>query len=204
MIDSGRQPDLESPGAPEEPRSPGDGLLLVGHSWTRRSVARHIGATPAEVVANPHLLRIDSPVSYEEAYPAFQFDEQGIRVDVAVTGLLIRRRVPDDLACDWFFRPNPAASGASPLAWLDNGGTLDRLLEGLPTPARPLPGAPRADDGIADQVEAWIRQSERSRARVAGAGRAEDRWRAFRERSEGAEATPAVKELIRALIRSHG
>lgn len=181
-----------------------DGLLLIGHCWTRARVARHIGAQPAEVAASPHLLRIDAPIAYEEAYPVFQFQPSGLRVDVAVTGLLIRRRVSDDRACDWFFRPNPAVGGTTPLLWLDKGGSLDRLLVGLPEPTRPLPGRAPADDGLADQVEAWIRQSERSRIGIAGAGRGDDPWVAFRERSQGAEAAPAVKELIRTLLRAAG
>jgi len=146
------------------PRRPLDGLLLVGHSWTAARVARHLGITTPAVAAHPHLLRIGGPLCLEEAYPCLQFEDEGIRVDVAIIGMLARRRVTDDEVCDWLVRPNPALAGTAPLTWLEVIGSLEPLLMALPEPTRPLPGGAPDDDGTPEQVESWIRQGARSSA----------------------------------------
>lgn len=177
-------------GRPDRPR---DGLLLIGHCWTRAQVAHHLAITPDAAASHPHLIRIYGPLCYDAAYPCLQFDEAGVRLDVAVIGLLARRRVPDDLVCDWLVRPNPRLGGASPLTWLDNVGSVQPVLEALPEPTRPLPGRLHPDDAAGEQVASWVRRAEGSDP----LGRAP--WSELRERGGGADAGPDVRSLIESL-----
>jgi hypothetical protein len=147
------------------------------------------------VATHPHLLRIGGPLCYDAAYPAFQFDEAGVRLDVAVAGMLARRRVPTDEVCDWMVRPNPGLGGTPPLVWLDTFGSLQPVLEVLPPPSGTLPGGIAFDDGAHDQVAAWIRRQEGS------GGRRSFSWSEVRDRGVGAEAGPHVRDLVESLRR---
>jgi hypothetical protein len=167
-------------------------LVLAGHCWIRLRVARHLGMTSTEVAAHPHLLRIDTPISLEEAYPAVQFDDAGVRPDVAMIGLLARRRVLDDEVCDWLVRPNPLLGGTSPLRWMDSGGSMEPLLGALPEPTRPEPGAARDDAG--EEVATWLRRGGRETA-----GKGPDWWADYRTRGGGADTGPAVRDLLDSL-----
>ncbi len=176
---------------------PPDGVLLVGHSWTTGRVARHLWITPAAVTAHPHLLRIDGSLCLEAAYPCLQFDGEGVRVDVAMIGMLVKRRVTDDEVCDWLVRPNPALAGTAPLVWLDVIGSLEPLLIALPEPTRPHPGGTAADDGTSEQVESWIRRGAHSQA---PGRRGAPAWSDYRERSGGPDPGPAVRAAIDSLL----
>jgi len=178
------------------PRRPPGGLLLVGHSWTTERVARHLGITSAVVTAHPHLLRIGGPLCLEAAYPCLQFEEEGIRMEVAIIGMLAKRRVTDDEVCDWLVRPNPALGGSAPLTWLEVIGSLEPLLMALPQPTRPLPGG-APDEGTREQIESWIRQGARS---PASGRRGASAWSDYRERSGGPDPGPAVRALIDSLV----
>jgi len=176
---------------------PPDGLLLVGHSWTAGRVARHLQITPAAVTAHPHLLRIGGPICLEAAYPCLQFDGEGARIDVAMIGMLVSRRVTDDEVCDWLVRPNPALGGTAPLTWLDVIGSLEPLLMAMPEPTRQHPGGAATGDGISDQVESWIRRGARSQAPGRQGASA---WSDYRERSGGPDPGPAVRAAIDSLL----
>jgi hypothetical protein len=167
----------------------------MGHSWTRATVAAHLGISPQAVATHPHLLRIDGPLCYDAAYPALQFDANGVRLDIAVAGMLARRRVPVDEVCDWLVRPNPRLGATSPLAWLDTFGSLQPVLEALPPPSGTLPSWISLDDGAHDQVAAWIRREEGS------GGRRSFSWSEVRDRGVGAEAGLHVRDLVESLRR---
>jgi hypothetical protein len=174
------------------PRSrPPDGLTLAGHCWIRLRVARHLGISTGRVAAHPHLLRIAAPVCLEEAYPALQFDDAGVRPDVAMVGVLARRRVGDDEVCDWLVRPNPRLGGTPPLRWMDSGGSMEPLLEALPEPTLPFPGSGRDDAG--DEVAAWLRRDGMK------GGRGPEWWAEYRARGGGPDAGPAVRDLLDSL-----
>ena len=179
------------------PIRPSDGLLLVGHSWTTGRVAHHLRITPAAVTTHPHLLRIDGPICLEAAYPCLQFDGEGVRIDVAMIGMLVSRRVPDDEVCDWLVRPNPALGGTAPLTWLDVIGSLEPLLMAMPEPTRQHPGGAATDDGTSDQVESWIRRGARSQAPGQQGASA---WSDYRERGGGPDPGPAVRAAIDSLL----
>lgn len=174
---------------------PSEGLLLIGHSWTRAQVAHHMAIPTDAVAVHPHLLRLGGPLCYDAAYPCLQFDAAGVRLDVAVVGLLAGRRVPDDEVCDWLVRSHPGLGGTAPLTWLDVIGSVQPVLMALPEPVGPLPGKPRHDDGAADQVASWVRRTEESSER-----RPLD-WEAIRSRGVGAEASPEIRDLIDSLRR---
>jgi len=132
-------------------RPPG-GTTLVGPFWTRRRVARHLGIRPADVAGWP-LLAVSSPLGIEEAYPEFQFADVGVRRDVSILATLLRRRVDECAAIDWFFRPNPGLRDIAPLQWLVDRGSFDSVLEALPEPTREVPGGHAGD--IEHARSAW-------------------------------------------------
>ncbi len=183
-----------SPEAPTGRRDrPSDGLLLIGHSWTRAQVSAHMAIPPGAVASHPHLLRLEGPLCYDAAYPCIQFDAMGVRLDVAVVGLLARRRVPTDEVCDWLVRSNPGLGGTAPLTWLDVIGSVIPVLEALPEPSGPLPGTTRPDDGTTDQVASWVRHQEGS------GGRAPIEWDEIQARGGGVDASQEVRDLIDSL-----
>jgi len=155
-------------------------------------VARHLGISPGEVASHPHLLRIDAPICLEEAYPSMQFDGTGVRPDLAMIGVLARRRVDDDEVCDWLVRPNPLLGGTAPLRWMDTGGSMEPLLDALPEPTRPFPGS-RPDDH-SEEVATWLRRDGGS-----AAGRGPEWWAEYRSRGGSADAGPAVRDLLDSL-----
>jgi len=157
-----------------------------------------MGVTPAAVTAHPHLIRLDGPLCFEAAYPLLQFDEEGARLDVGIVGYLARRRVPDDEVCDWLVRANPALGGAAPLTWLDVFGSVQPVLEALPEPVGPGPGALGPDDAISHQVASWVRSREGT------TGRRALRWDEIRKRGGGPDAAPDVRELIDSLRNRRG
>jgi hypothetical protein len=173
---------------------PRDGLLLLGHCWTGLRVARHLGLPLTSVCGHPHLLRLDCPLCTEAAYPEFQFDAEGIRLDVAVAGMLAGRRVADDVVCDWLVRVNPGLDGTAPITWMDTVGSLEPVLRALPEPTGPLPTGSRDEDTSTEQVASWVRRHE-------GAGGHRPSWTEIRSRGGGVDAGPEVRDLIDSLRR---
>jgi len=130
------------------------GRVLVGPMLTLARFAIRIGRSAHWVADQSHLLRIAGPISAGPAYPSFLLDGSTLRLDLCFMGLLLRRRMTDLEGCDWLVRPNPDLGSASPLQWLDSGGGLDRLIDLLPDPTKPLPpGVPRAE--LDDMRRAW-------------------------------------------------
>jgi hypothetical protein len=169
-------------------------LLLIGHCWTGLRVSRHLGLSLPAVCGHPHLLRLDGPLCAEAAFPQLQFDDEGVRLDVAVAGMLARRRVADDVVCDWLVRANPALGGATPLAWMDLIGSLEPVLRALPEPTGPLPSRAPAADSSTDKVASWVRRHE-------GAAGRRPSWADIRSRGGGGDAGPEVRDLIESLQR---
>ena len=187
--------DHTTPAPPTgRPDRPPDGLLLIGNSWTRSEVAQHLAIPLEAVAAHPHLIRLTGPLCYDAAFPCLQFDDEGVRLDVAVVAMLARRRVPDDVVCDWLVRSNPALGGAAPLTWLDVIGSVQPVLEALPDPTGPLPGR-MPDDEAGHHVAGWVRRQEEAE------GRRPVAWDEIRERGAGADAHPHVRALIESLRR---
>jgi hypothetical protein len=91
--------------------------IFVGHFLTRFEAARRAKVGPASLVLRPDLLRIGG-WHLEEVYFAFQFDDHGVRGDLAWVVQGLKRRFPDDAIADWLARPNTELSTLSPLEWL--------------------------------------------------------------------------------------
>ena len=107
-----------------------------------------------DVVADQRLLRLGHPIAFEEVYPAFQFDDDGIRWELEPLLPILRRRMGDHQVADWLIRSNPAFAYRSPLDWLAVTKSLQPVLDALPEPTRPLPGGDdRADRASA--AHAW-------------------------------------------------
>ena len=117
-----------------EPRRAPPGLVLLGPFWTRRRVQRHLHRPADGVTSDLALLRLTSPIGLGEVYPAFQFDDDGVRPDAAMLNLLLHRRVDDLRACDWYAEALPRLGHLSPLDWLLLGGEYEQLLDVLPEP----------------------------------------------------------------------
>lgn len=129
--------------------------MLVGPFLTEGQFARRLGLKAAQIRPQPWLLRVSGKLALEPAYPEFQLDGDGLRLDVAFVALLLKRRLRDVEACDWLVRPIEALQGLSPLKWLEDGGSLRSVVETLPEPTRPMPdAAPRAD--LSDVRRAWL------------------------------------------------
>jgi hypothetical protein len=104
---------------------------LHGHSLTRDEVAQRTGLAPAEVASSPNLVRFGGRWS-QETYPAAQFDASGAPapgiadLTAAVAGLL----PPGDVAA-FVTTPLAALGGRTPIAWLQNGGSVDFLVRSV-------------------------------------------------------------------------
>jgi hypothetical protein len=123
---------------------------------TEREFARRSGLSARSVRRHACIPRIASPLGLGPAYPAFMLDTGGLRLDVAFVTLLLRRRVPDLVACDWLVRRNTALGGRAPLAWIGSGRPLEAAIEALPVPETAR--APRQPQSELEAIrEEWLR-----------------------------------------------
>ena len=107
---------------------PPRGLILHGPFLTRREAALRAGMSPAELQSHPGLLRLAGRIVLQEAYAGFQFDEHGIRDDLAAVVEVFGTAADPWEVCDWITRPNAALGGKPPLTFLDEGGGLQRVI----------------------------------------------------------------------------
>ncbi len=100
--------------------------ILLGHFLTRHEAAKRSGMSGNEVLHRPDLLHIGG-TWLEEAYFGFQFDDLGVRSDLASVVRPLRDRFDDIVIADWLARPNEMLSAYSPLRWLALGGDISRV-----------------------------------------------------------------------------
>lgn len=111
-------------------------LVLQGPFLTRAQAARRAGV-PGDLLSDrPDLLHIRGPFS-QEAYFAFQFDEHGIRPDIARVVHVARAELAELEVADWLVRPNSGLNGSSPLTYLNGHGSVEHVVEVIPH--RPTP-----------------------------------------------------------------
>lgn len=120
---------------------------------TEQRFARSAGMPRLAVRSHRGILRIGCRIGLGAAYPAFQLDEDGLRLDLAFVALLLRRRMSDLDACDWLVRRQPRLGGEVPLEWIGDDRPLERVV-----------GALAQDDELADGSDAvrteWLRLRE--------------------------------------------
>jgi hypothetical protein len=146
-------------GSPRRGGVPPGGRVLLGPFLTGRQLGRQIGAHPRWLCNQEYVLRIDGPVG--PAYPAFQVADDRLRTDVCFMGLLLRRRVDDIAACDWWVRPVPDLGSVSPLVHLDAGRRIQPLIEALPEPTVDVPARSSTPD-LDRARETWLRMRAES------------------------------------------
>ena len=122
-------------------------LILQGPFFTRAQAARRAGV-PAQLLRHrPDLLKVGGGW-LQEVYYAFQFDPDGVRPDIGRVVQCLRGRRPDVEIGDWLARPNRSLHHASPLRFLNSGGSVEEVIavaeSQVPPPAPPT---------IADQLE---------------------------------------------------
>jgi hypothetical protein len=83
-------------------------------------------------------------------------DRDGLRLDLALVTLLLRRRVPDLEACDWLVRRNGELGGRTPLDWVGSGLPLEAAIEALPVPAS-APPVREPQSEVEAIREEWLR-----------------------------------------------
>lgn len=134
--------------------------MLQGPMLTERQFAGRAGMKPRQVRGHRWVLRVSSPIGLGPAYPAFQLDDDGIRLDVAFIALLLRKRMSDLDACDWLTRRHAGLAGESPLAWIIEGLPLERVVAVMPQ-MNAADGGSAADALRAD----WLRLGAEGDAR---------------------------------------
>ena len=91
--------------------------IFIGHFLTRFEAARLARVGTSSITLRPDLLRIGG-WHLEEVYFAFQFDDHGVRRDLAWVVQGLKRRFTDEAIADWLARPNAELGLMSPLDWL--------------------------------------------------------------------------------------
>jgi hypothetical protein len=119
------------------PYRPVGGVTLYGPFLTDRQVAARIGRPGG---FRRSLLYLGCVVGVGRAYPEFQFDDQAQTREVAFLAPLLTRRVSHEEACDWLLRPQPGLAHLSPIVWLAADRDVQRVIDVLPHPSRPVPG----------------------------------------------------------------
>lgn len=130
-------------------------LVLQGPFLTRAQAARRAGISAQVLVHRPDLLKVGGSW-LQEVYFDLQFDRAGVRPDLGrvVQGLKPQRS--DEVLGDWLVRPNRLLGHASPLRYLNGGGSVERVVEAGER-EMPTTKAPR----IADHVESEPPPAER-------------------------------------------
>lgn len=100
--------------------------ILIGHFLLRSEAAQRAGISKEELVRRPDLLHIGG-TWLEEVYFEFQFDEFGVRRDLASVIQPLRLTFDDLTIAEWLARPNELLAGATPLRKLLTGGSVDQL-----------------------------------------------------------------------------
>lgn len=101
--------------------------VLQGPFLTRRQAADRAEVPETVLVHRPDLLKVGSRW-LPEVYFAFQFDRNGVRRDLGSVVQILKRKRSDMEIATWLVRPNSAFDLASPLKYLNSGGSVDRVV----------------------------------------------------------------------------
>lgn len=102
--------------------------VLQGPFLTRSSASRRGHIPPGLITHRPDLLRLGGRW-LEEVYFAFQFDREGVRPEVGSVVQAMKRDHADQQIAEWLVAPNAELGFATPLDYLDCGGSVERVLD---------------------------------------------------------------------------
>ena len=103
-------------------------LLLQGPFLTRTEAARRAGVPARLLLHRPDLLRVGGSW-LQEVYFDFQFDQNGVRPEIGRVVQSLKPQRSDVVIGDWLVRPNRSFGHASPLRYLNTGGSVERVVE---------------------------------------------------------------------------
>jgi len=78
-------------------------IVLVGPSWTRAEAAKCLGIAPGALRARSDILRLEGRW-LEETYPALQFTDHEVRVEVSAVVEFAGSDLPGAAIADWLTR----------------------------------------------------------------------------------------------------
>ncbi|MGZ8754694.1 MAG: hypothetical protein ACXW15_05850 [Acidimicrobiia bacterium] len=104
-------------------------IVLVGPFLTRDEATHDLGCDDECLLHRDDVLRIGARLS-QEVYPAFQFEDHHVRVDIAaVVEMLIGNDVTGAVISDWLVHSNQDLDGTTPLSWLNRRLSVETVLE---------------------------------------------------------------------------
>lgn len=103
-------------------------LVLQGPFLTRAQAARRAGVPGSLLVHRPDLLKVGGSW-LQEVYFEFQFDRDGVRPELGRVVQSLKPKRSDVVIGDWLVRPNRLLGHTSPVRYLHNGGSVERVVE---------------------------------------------------------------------------
>ena len=135
-------------------------LLLQGPFLTRTEAAHRAGVPARLLEHRPDLLRVGGSW-LQEVYFEFQFDRDGVRPEIGRVVQSLKPQRSDVVIGDWLVRPNRSFGHASPLRYLNSGGSVERVVE---VGEREVPAV--AAPSITDQLETELAPAGREPSSV--------------------------------------
>ena len=105
-------------------------VVLVGPFWTRSETASYLGQTPDELLDRTDVLRL-SGRWLEETYPAFQFRDHEIRLEISTVVTEVGEQLTGTAIADWLLRSNPLLGAMSPNDWFNAGLNMKPAITAL-------------------------------------------------------------------------
>lgn len=101
--------------------------VLKGPFLTRAEAAKRGEVSTELITHRPDLLRLGGKW-LQEVYFAFQFDPGGVRPGLGMVVQTLKGEYADQAIAEWLALPHPELGFASPLDFLNAGGTVERVL----------------------------------------------------------------------------
>ena len=138
-------------------------LVLQGPFLTRAQAARRAGVPAQLLVHRPDLLKVGGSW-LQEVYFEFQFDPDGVRPELGRVVQSLKPKRSDVVIGDWLARSNRSLGHASPLRFLNSGGSVERVIE-VGEREVPTIASPRITDQLESAPPSAGRQAAPTRQR---------------------------------------
>jgi hypothetical protein len=138
-------------------------LVLQGPFLTRAQAARRARIPAQVLVHRPDLLKVGGGW-LQEVYFEFQFDGDGVRPELGRVVQSLKPKRSDVVIGDWLVRPNREFGHASPLRYLNGGGSLERVVE-VGEREVPTVASPSVVDQLKPELPAGDRRAVATRKR---------------------------------------